>query len=566
MPEVELRRDPLGANRGRTIRQRADSVSDRIKKHLHDKYYIPPYRPTNRNWEITFASLGWKRHIIQKFWRLFCQINVSRDGGIKLNEFLDFFDLDWTPWTERCFSYFDTTGGGDIDFLEFMVSVWNVCTFKINTLSNFAFDMYDQDSDGELSIPEIEKMVEELYGEKGGRKCFRQATQYAEERGGALSLNAFIAFTATHQLLLFPMFAIQRTLQRKIFGIRYWKSVERKSKEGNDNKNQANFNPRHVQILLRTYQTGGAAAVLSHTGDPNKGLRDWYENQKQDDIQENDEEETTDRPILQRWQSIKDSVKNKTTANMQWRSVTKNIRNGKLMKQETLRRMKVFKQRNSGNSKADLADVVHANADGDDDANDQEHFHNRPSPSAPPKDFVDAVESAEPNDTSMMANTIKPSSANVPPDIVEALKNIRAKHANTPAKDAPSLDSTVTDNRPISASAPPADVAEALKNIRAKRANTPSNRVATEFVESEDGRPGTASAPPPDIAEALHSIRAKRNDKSTNDLTPIDTNASSKRKPRPRRRIQRNVIPNNVRQRQAGSMFVTAGQSDGWLK
>ena len=174
MPEVERTRDPLGAGRGKSIRQRADSISYQIKKHIHDKYYIPPYRPVNRNWEITFASLGWKRRTIQKFWRLFCQINVGRDGAIKLNEFLAFFDLDWTQWSERCFEYFDTTGGGDIDFLEFIISVWNVCTFKIDTLSNFTFDMYDLDSDGELSIPEIEKMVNELYGEKGGQKCLSQ--------------------------------------------------------------------------------------------------------------------------------------------------------------------------------------------------------------------------------------------------------------------------------------------------------------------------------------------------------------------------------------------------------
>ena len=44
-----------------------------------------------------------------------------------------------------------------------MVSVWNVCTLKIDTRSSFAFDMYDQDSDGELSIPEIVKVAEKLY-------------------------------------------------------------------------------------------------------------------------------------------------------------------------------------------------------------------------------------------------------------------------------------------------------------------------------------------------------------------------------------------------------------------
>ena len=188
MPEVELKKDPLGANRGKSFREQVGILSKKVKKHLHDKYYIPPYRPTNKNWEVTFSALGWKRDTIEKFWRLFCRINKSLDGAIKLEEFLDFFDLDWTPWTERCFTYFDTTGGSDVDFLEFMVSVWNVCTFKIETLSNFTFDMYDLDSDGELSLPEIEKMVDEFFWEGGGKKCLENATRFAEERGGALNL------------------------------------------------------------------------------------------------------------------------------------------------------------------------------------------------------------------------------------------------------------------------------------------------------------------------------------------------------------------------------------------
>ena len=187
MPEVELSKDPLGAGRGATLREQAGTQIGRVRKHLHDKYYIPPYRPTNRNWEMTFASLGFNRKMIEKFWRIFCQIN-NCTGEIQLEHFLEHFDLDWTPWTKRAFLYFDTTGGGGIDFLEFMISVWNVCTFKIDSLSNFTFDMYDLDSDGELSIPEIEGMIRELFGQGGGQQCLAEAIEFAEARGGALNL------------------------------------------------------------------------------------------------------------------------------------------------------------------------------------------------------------------------------------------------------------------------------------------------------------------------------------------------------------------------------------------
>lgn len=555
MPEEERRRDPLGANRGKTMRQHASRMSGAVKKHIHDKYYIPPYRPVNRNWEITFASLGWKRRTIQKFWRLYCRINTSHDGGIKLEEFLYFFDLDWTPWTERCFRYFDTTGGGDIDFLEFMVSVWNVCTLKIDTLSNFAFDMYDTDEDGELSIPEIEIMIEELYGEKGGMKCLRQITQYAEERGGALRLDAFIAFSGSHQMLLFPMFLIQQKLQRRVFGKRFWLNLDRRSKENRKGtKNQNEFNPRHVQILLRTYQSGGAAAVLSHTGDPNKGLRDWYENQKQKDM--NEDIPADEVPGLERWRSVRNSMVSNPKAK-------RIIKNGVAMKRQTLQRMKSFKGQTRRGRTNGISQIAAASALGHNSSNLQ------PAPSAPPRedaiDFFDGsakgtsnVANKDPN-KSRQSNS-RPSSASAPPkEVAEALKTIRAKRASisTP-KDKP--DSRFATDRPGSATSLPPDVAEALQTIRARRLSTAENNTKSDHVE----RPTSASSPPPEITEALRGIRARRREKSVR-ASDVENNAKSRRKSKHKRRSS-NSMPNNVRQRQAGSMFVPTSPSGEWLK
>jgi GNAT superfamily N-acetyltransferase len=49
--------------------------------------------------------------------------------------------------------------------------------------------MFDLDADGELSLPEIELMVEELYGGEGaGKQCLQEITEFAEARGGALNL------------------------------------------------------------------------------------------------------------------------------------------------------------------------------------------------------------------------------------------------------------------------------------------------------------------------------------------------------------------------------------------
>lgn len=495
MPEVERLRDPIGANRGKSLREHASILSKKAQKHYNEKYFIPPYRPTNRNWEMTFAALGWKRRTIEKFWRLFCKINHS-SGAIQLEHFLDFFDLDWTRWTERCFTYFDTTGGGDIDFLEFMVSVWNVCTFKIDSLSNFTFDMYDLDCDGELSIPEIENMVKELFGVIGGKLCLRKATEYAAERGGALNLNAFISFTATHQTLLFPMFQIQRKLQKKVFGVQFWEEIERSSKEKFDHtgKNSNEFNPRHVQILLRTYQTGGAVAVLSHTGDPNAGLRDWYENQKQDDeaqeVEVNPAESENAKSGSQRWAALKETVQSKAKATQQWGSMKKNILNG------TLDRISDLKITNSSGVN-DLDMVAAASAVGG---------HSKKKKSDESKRRA------------------------IPRNVAERLERIRAKRRQDEE-----------DKDTLTAREDPAE--------------------QQQITPAKVG----AGSIPPDVAERLQRIRAARLEAKT--ASTHVTKQTSTKRPRPRARDT--VIPNNVRQRQAGTIFYKpndGANSRDWLK
>jgi len=169
----------------------------------------------NNQWELTFKALGWNDDTVERFWSVFCKINQSSTGQVTISEFLTFFSLDRSKYVEKCFLYFDAAGGKSIDFLEFIVSVWNICTLKIDTLANFTFDLYDLDSDGELSLPEIERMVLELYGNVGrlngiGKKILDNVNSFAEERGGFLNQTSFTVYTMNHSMLLFPAFQIQR--------------------------------------------------------------------------------------------------------------------------------------------------------------------------------------------------------------------------------------------------------------------------------------------------------------------------------------------------------------------
>ena len=105
-----------------------------------------------------------------------------------------------------------------MDFLEFIVSVWNMLTLNPSTLTNFTFDLYDLDDDGELSYDELETMIKELYGPKWeesglATECLRELMLTSEKYMGAIPQDAFVRFQKHHSMLLFPAFLIQRSLQ-----------------------------------------------------------------------------------------------------------------------------------------------------------------------------------------------------------------------------------------------------------------------------------------------------------------------------------------------------------------
>ena len=266
------------------------SFVDQAVEHLCTPYYIP----TNKHWEITFRALNFSRSTIESFWATFYRINKAHNGTITIIEFLNYFNLERTVFIERCFEYFDCTGDDKIGFLEFMISVFNICTLNIDTLTRFAFDIFDVSGREELSLPDIERMVQELYGDNAmegstGRDVLMNINHFAEERGGILNLTAFTIYTGNHSLLLMPVFRIQRIIQSNVMGLPYWRRVERLRPDVVTPKHKSVFNARYVQTLLRKYKEGGASAMLSYCGDPDDELLKLY--QKKERNEKVDEEE-----------------------------------------------------------------------------------------------------------------------------------------------------------------------------------------------------------------------------------------------------------------------------------
>eukprot|EP00600_Ochromonadales_sp_CCMP1393_P004597 CAMPEP_0174970170 /NCGR_PEP_ID=MMETSP0004_2-20121128/9217_1 /TAXON_ID=420556 /ORGANISM="Ochromonas sp., Strain CCMP1393" /LENGTH=550 /DNA_ID=CAMNT_0016219837 /DNA_START=168 /DNA_END=1820 /DNA_ORIENTATION=- len=173
---------------------------------------------------------------IKQMFKVFRAVDVDGSGTIALPELLVHIDLERTNFTKRIFSIFDEDKSGEIDFREFVLSLWNYCTLTKSTLDMFAFDLYDKDGSGELDAKEVQKMLQEIYGTNNVKNDFlaksvEKDIKEVEKAGEPFDIDQFRNFAKSHQALLFPAFQMQSRLQRKVLGYRFWeKNANRRIK------------------------------------------------------------------------------------------------------------------------------------------------------------------------------------------------------------------------------------------------------------------------------------------------------------------------------------------------
>ena len=130
-------------------------------------------------------------------------------------------------------------------------------------------------------------------------------TLYAEERGGRLKPSDFIIYVNTHQLILFSIFTIQKAIQRRVMGTRYWRRVERKRPHCAVEDGSADgLDPKKVQSLLRTHKSRAPAVLLARaSGDGS--VDEERAAQKNNEIGS----DTRNQQSSSRWTSIRQSVR-----------------------------------------------------------------------------------------------------------------------------------------------------------------------------------------------------------------------------------------------------------------
>jgi Ca2+-binding EF-hand superfamily protein len=168
-------------------------------------------------------------------------MDKDNSGCIELKEFLYYLQLENNEFFRRAFSVLDEDQSGEIDFGEFVVSLWNYCTLSANSLVLFAFDLYDKDVSGVIGKDEIKAMMADLYGGKVAVNKFAKATltrlataidsYTCEDDDEGLKPEDFVKLAKKYPNLMFAAFEIQNAIRRRVLGTRFWDQLSKQTLE-----------------------------------------------------------------------------------------------------------------------------------------------------------------------------------------------------------------------------------------------------------------------------------------------------------------------------------------------
>ncbi len=195
----------------------------------------PVYANTTQQTRRVFQALDIDPKSVERLYDVFARIDRDSSGEISLSEFFRFFSHKRrfpkkSKFARRCFQVMDEDGSGELDFQEFVVALWNFCTFNKPALLRFSFELYDADASGYIDPDELRLILREVYGKhkyKHTQAAVHILAQIQEmiDKGtcvGGLSLQDFNEFCRHHPALLYPAFELQQCLQQNIMGSAFW--------------------------------------------------------------------------------------------------------------------------------------------------------------------------------------------------------------------------------------------------------------------------------------------------------------------------------------------------------
>eukprot|EP00752_Nemacystus_decipiens_P002610 g2443.t1 len=156
----------------------------------------------------------------------FISIDDDNSGEVSVDEFHGHLDSQATKFSERVFSILDQDLSGMLNLREFIIGVWNYCTYDVTLVSKLLFDIFDVDKRGKVTMAELDAMIRMLYGTADADpEVVRLLAVNGSGDEDALTFDEFLQVVKENYEVAQPAFELQKAIRRKVLGVKYWEKM-----------------------------------------------------------------------------------------------------------------------------------------------------------------------------------------------------------------------------------------------------------------------------------------------------------------------------------------------------
>ena len=162
----------------------------------------------------------------KRFFQYFVAVDDDGGGTVDQEEFHEYFDITMTPFSERVYGQLDLKDTGELNFQQFLIGVWNLCTLDHTMLVSYIFTIFDVDGGGELDLSEVDALCRMLYNTEETPDDIKKVVASMDSDGdGTVNLNELVSYTLTHPELIAPAVELQMKMKKEMFGVGFWKKL-----------------------------------------------------------------------------------------------------------------------------------------------------------------------------------------------------------------------------------------------------------------------------------------------------------------------------------------------------
>ena len=130
-----------------------------------------------------FLHLNTKQSV--KVAKLFWKFDDDGSNSLSLRELTRSLSVETTPFIDNIFALVDSKGKGTLNFSQYVVATWNVCTLTEHSIGPVTFETYNESGKG-IHTDTIFHLVDEAMGTLSGTVSYGKTKRIESDRIGGM--------------------------------------------------------------------------------------------------------------------------------------------------------------------------------------------------------------------------------------------------------------------------------------------------------------------------------------------------------------------------------------------